>query len=175
MNDRVKAKSIIILIILLILGTMVSVLFQKLDKDEAVYLPLHIPALIGGFLLPPIFAMILGVLLQVISGTIITPVPLFPTLFIGIFEMAVYGLIVSLLYRKLKAPSLLSLIFSIVLGRIMVGVIVFFATPFYEFGIDPINYVIEVVVTGLPGIIIQLVAIPLLIYWIERYTTINLD
>lgn len=174
-NDGVKTKKIVILIILLILGLIFSYTFKKYGKDELEYLPLHIPVLIGGFLLNPVMAMVLGLLTPILTSLVFKSIVWFPDLLIMVLELGVYGLIVSLMYRKLKLPSLLSLIIAMILGRAMSGAVIFFLTPFFTMGMDPINFVKEAAITGLPGIIIQLVILPLLIYWIERHTTINFD
>ena len=57
----------------------------------------------------------------------------------------------------------------------MAGIVVFFLIILFTVQMDPIIFVKAGIMTGLPGIIIQLILIPTLMYGINRYTTINLD
>ncbi len=100
---------------------------------------------------------------------------MFPMAVIMVFELGIYGLVASLLYRRLEFSIIISLIVSMIVGRIMAGIVVFFLIILFTVQMDPIIFVKAGIMTGLPGIIIQLILIPTLMYGINRYTTINLD
>lgn len=175
MYERNYVKRLVIAGLLLAIGVIVPYIFHTTGIPGTVFLPMHIPVLLGGFLLPPHLAILLGMLTPLINSFISGMPVLFPFAIIMSFELGFYGLVASLLYRKLKVPSLLALIISMIAGRIMAGVTIFILAAFFAVKLDPMTFIIGGVTTGLPGIIIQLVLIPTLIYAIVRYTTIDLD
>lgn len=175
MNERNNIKKLVISGLLLAIGIIIPMIFHTMGIAGTIFLPMHIPVLIGGFLLPPYLALLLGMLTPILNSLITGMPPLFPMAVIMIFELGIYGLIASVLYRKLRLPSVFALIVSMIAGRIMSGVVVFVLAAFFAIEMDPMIFIIGGVTTGLPGIIIQLVLIPTLIYSIVRYTTIDLD
>lgn len=180
MYRRNYGKRIVIAGLLLAVGVIIPYIFHMSGISGLVFLPMHIPVLLGGFLLPPHLAMLLGMLTPLLNSLVSGMPPLFPVAIIMIVELGFYGLITSLLYRKLKLPSVLTLIISMAVGRIMAGAMVFLLAIFFSGDLapaflDPIAFIITGAATGLPGIIIQLILIPTLIYSIMRYTTIDLD
>lgn len=175
MNERNNTKRLVIAGLLLAIGIIVPTIFHTTGLPGTTFLPMHIPVLIGGFLLPPHLAALLGMLTPVLNFLITGMPVLFSMVVIMIFELGTYGFVASILYRKLKIPSIISLIFSMIVGRIMVGVVVFILAAFFSIQLDPMTFIIGGVTTGLPGVIIQLVLIPTLIYSIVKYTTIDLD
>lgn len=175
MYQRDKTKKLVIAGLLLALGIIIPMIFHSTGIAGTVFLPMHIPVLIGGFLLPPYLALLLGILTPLINSLITGMPPLFPMAIIMIFELGIYGLVASLLYRNLEIPSIISLIVSMIAGRIMAGLVVFILASLFGLQMDPILFLIGGVTTGLPGIIIQIILIPSLIHGIVKYTTINLD
>lgn len=175
MYERNNVKRLIIAGLLLAIGIIVPMIFHTTGIPGTIFLPMHISVLIGGFLLPPYLALLLGMLTPILNSLIVGMPPLFPMAIIMVFELGIYGLVTSILYRKLKLPSVVALIVSMVAGRIMAGIVVFILAAFFAIKMDPMTFIIGGVTTGIPGIIIQLILIPSLIYSIVRYTTIDLD
>ncbi len=175
MRDKITTKKLVTASMLLAIGVIIPSIFHLTGLPGLMLLPMHIPVLIGGFLLSPSLAMLLGMLTPLLNSFITGMPVLFPIAIILVFELGTYGLIASLMYRKLKAPTLLALIISMILGRIVAGVAVFLLTTFFTLPLNPISFVKGAVVTGIPGIIIQIILIPSLVYAIVKYTTINQD
>lgn len=175
MNERNYVKRLVIAGLLLAMGIIIPMIFHTTGIAGTIFLPMHIPVLLGGFLLPPVLALLLGMLTPLLNSLITQMPQLFPMAIIMIFELGIYGLVASVLYRKLRLPSILALIISMIAGRIMAGVVVFVLAAFFAIQMDPMAFIIGGITTGLPGIIIQLVLVPTLIYSIVRYTTIDLD
>ena len=175
MYQRDKTRRLVIAGLLLAIGIIIPMIFHSTGIAGTVFLPMHIPVLIGGFLLPPYLALLLGMLTPLINSLVTGMPPLFPMAIIMIFELGIYGFVASIMYRRLKIPSIISLIISMIAGRIMAGLVVFILAAFFGLQMDPILFVIGGVTTGIPGIIIQIILIPSLIHGIVRYTTINLD
>ncbi|HAE91967.1 ECF transporter S component [Tissierella praeacuta] len=175
MYEKNNTRKLVIAGVLLAIGIIVPTIFHTTGIPGNVFLPMHIPVLIGGFLLPPYLALILGMLTPILNSLITGMPKLFPMTVIMIFELGIYGLVTSILYRKLKMPSVISLIVSMISGRIMAGFVVFILAAFFEVKMDPMFFIIGGVTTAIPGIIIQLILVPSLVYSIVKYTTIDLD
>lgn len=175
MYEKNNTKRLIIAGLLLAIGIIVPMIFHTTGISGTIFLPMHIPVLLGGFLLPPSLALLLGMLTPILNSLITGMPPLFPMAIIMVFELGIYGLVASFLYRRLELPSVVALIISMVAGRIMAGLLVFILAAFFAVKMDPMTFVIGGVTTGIPGIIIQLILVPSLIYSITRYTTIDLD
>ncbi|MEW8973042.1 MAG: ECF transporter S component [Tissierellaceae bacterium] len=175
MSNRISVRDLVISGLLLALGLIIPSIFHSTGISGKIFLPMHIPVLLGGFLLPPLFAMIVGIVTPIFSGLITGMPELFPMGVIMLFELGIYGLVASILYRKFRIPVIISLIVSMIIGRIVAGIVVFLLIVSSTVDMDPIIFVKSGIITGLPGIIIQLILIPILMYGINRYTTINLD
>lgn len=169
MYKKVKTKEIVLSGLLLATGLILPMIFHVFGVTGPMVLPMHIPVLLGGMLLSPSLALILGIITPVLSS-IFTGMPvLFPMAVIMAFELGTYGFVASLALRKFKLNILSSLLISMVSGRIAAGLTVALLIMLFGIKMNPIVYVKGAIITGIPGIIIQLVFIPPLIYAIKRY------
>lgn len=174
-SNRIDTKKLVIAGLLLAIGIILPSIFHTTGIPGTIFLPMHISVLLGGFLLPPSLAFLLGALTPILNNLVTGMPVLFPMVVIMTFELGIYGFIASLMYRKLHANMILSLIVSMIVGRLVAGFIVFLLVVLFTVQMDPIIFVKTAIITGLPGIIIQIILIPTLVYSINRYTTINLD
>ena len=132
-----------------------------------VLLPMHLPVLFAGFLLGPIYGMLCGILIPTLSSLLTGMPPLFPMLPLMIGELGVYGLVSGLLYYKTPLGRIPygifpSLIGAMIAGRAMYGIIfnvMLLATPEKT----AFAAVLGSIIKGIPGIIIQLILIPVIL------------
>jgi hypothetical protein len=92
---------------------------------------------------------------------------LFPMAVIMAFELGIYGLTASLAVRKLHLPSLPALIMAMFSGRITAGISVALMVQLFGIKMDPVIYLKGAIITGMPGIVMQLLIIPTLVYAIR--------
>lgn len=175
MHQKFTTKELVCSGLLLALGILLPMIFHSLGIMGKVFLPMHIPVLIGGFLLNPWSAFILGVITPLLSGAITGMPVLFPMAIIMAFELGVYGLIASLTTRKFNFSTIPSLIISMAAGRITAGFAVFILANTFGLKMNPIVFLKGAVTTGLPGIIIQLIFIPTLIYALKAFRKNSLE
>lgn len=149
--------------ILSAIGLVLPLCFHAVKDGGSIFLPMHIPVIIGGFLLKPKCAATFGMLIPALSH-LFTGMPQFPFIYIMILELATYGLAVSILRNKLKLGVYTSLIIGMVLGRI-VNIIGTYAIIYIimsqPFGLEAVAA--GLFIKGIPGIIIQLILIPIII------------
>jgi riboflavin transporter FmnP len=163
-----KTKEIVISGLLLATGIILPMVFHMFSLTGPIVLPMHIPVLIGGFLLSPQLALLLGVITPIISGLLTGMPVMFPMAVIMAFELGIYGLTASLSTRN-NLSIFPSLIISMIAGRIAAGLTVAVLVQLFGVKMNPLIYLQGAIITGIPGIIIQLIFIPALIYSIKAY------
>lgn len=124
------------------------------------FLPMFLPIMLGSFLLTWKFAMVLAILPPVVSFVITGMPPLVPPILpIMLAELVVIALVISVICVHLKKSFWLGLIAAIIFDRLVLFIIVSWIAPLFGFTHPIFTWVL--VSTGLPGIIMQLIVIPL--------------
>lgn len=135
-----------------------------------VFLPMHIPVLLAGFFCGPLVGMLVGMLSPILSAVLTGMPPLMPpTAQMMVFELGLYGFLVGFLYERLRLGAYISLIGAMVAGRIIYGFLGFLVLPLLGFPKIPIwAPLASAVGSSLPGVILQLVAVPLILSLARR-------
>lgn len=168
-------KKIILAGLFIAFGIVLPIAFHFVNFTGVVFLPMHIPVLIAGLMLGSRLGLMVGIITPVLSSLLtgMPPMAPVPIAIIMIFELAVYGGTIGYLREK-KVNVFIALLSAQVLGRIMAGVVVavlVFAFGFHQ--LSPITYVTGSIVTGIPGIIIQLLLIPSLYILLTKLNLIK--
>ena len=143
-------------------------IFHVFGLNGQKFLPMHIPVLLAGLLLGPSYGLVAGMISPLVS-TALTGMPAeFPMMPIMVFELGTYGLISGILSKYTKLPKAVSLIIAMLAGRVSY----FIAYEIIKVAFLPtIGANISVwgaVITGIPGIIIQLIIINLVMLILRR-------
>lgn len=168
MNIKNTTQELVLSGLLLASGVILPMIFHIFGMTGPIFLPMHIPVLIGGLLLSPQLALILGILTPFLSSLFTGMPVMFPMAFIMAFELGVYGLAASLAVRKLHFSLIPALITAMLSGRIAAGICVAFLVQLFGIKMDPVLYLEGAIITGIPGIMIQLIIIPALVYAIRN-------
>ena len=173
MNNS-KTKRLTVAAICLALCVVLPVLFHAVPNSGNIFLPMHIPVLICGLMCGTLYGAVCGVMGPLLSSLITSmpPLSVAPSMMV---ECAVYGIVCGLMMKYVKTGKnlldiYLSLVSSMLLGRVVAGLakaLIF--TP----GVSPFAWVGASLVTGIPGIAIQLVLIPLLITALTKAGMLN--
>ena len=134
-------------------------------------LPMHIPVLLCGFLCGPLWGGVCGALLPLLNCLLTgmpSPFPMLPIMF---FELTVYGLVSGVLFSKTplakyKLGIYVALPVTMICGRVAYAA-AFYALLIAKEGLRAPT-VWAAIVAGLPGIIIQLLIIPPIIFAVRR-------
>ena len=165
-----QTKQLVLAALFLALGVTLPQAFHAVPNAGSVFLPMHIPVLLGGMVLSPLYALAVGILTPILSSLIfhMPPVAYLPSM---VCELAVYGLTASLIYHHIKTKNNLlniyiGLIGAMLCGRITYGILnaLIFRAGAYSLQ----TWLTAAFVTGLPGIIIQLIVIPILILALQK-------
>lgn len=152
------------------LGVVLPIAFHSIPNAGSIILPMHIPVLICGLICGWPFGLACGILAPLLSSLItgMPPIAYVPSM---LCELAVYGLITGLLFKfihtkKTIADTYISLVGAMIAGRIVYGILnaLIFSVGKYSMSI----WLTSAFVTSIPGIIIQLIIIPVLIVALEK-------
>ncbi len=128
-----------------------------------ILLPMHFPVYIAGFLLGPAIGGIVGFLAPLISHMLTGMPPVSPpVLFLMLVELPLFGILSGYLFRFRKWSIVWALLVSMVGGRVGMALIAPLVFHLQDFPVAPLVYVQGALITGLPGIILQLIILPLL-------------
>lgn len=144
--------------------------FHAIPEGGKIFSPMHIPVLLCGLTAGPVSGLICGLAGPFLSS-LITGMPAPAMLPSMTIELAVYGLVSGLMMQhvhigKLRSDLYLSLLTAMLCGRIAGGVV---SAVLYTKG----TYSLPVWVTayfakGAPGILLQLILIPVIYFALER-------
>lgn len=157
-----KTKKLILSGFFIACGVILPMVFHMFSMGGTVFLPMHIPVLIAGYFLGPIYAAGVGVITPILSGFLTGMPPLVPVMPIMAFELCGYGLISGLVFSKTNKVYL-SLIVAMIVGRLFAVVGAFVVSLTLAPQINPAMYVLGGLTTAIPGMLIQLIFIPILI------------
>lgn len=134
---------------------------------------MHIPVILCGFFCGPWYALAVGMIAPLLRFFLFGMPPIVPTGLSMCFELGTYGLVVGLLYKCLpkKKPYIyVSLIGAMLSGRIVWGIarVILMGLGQSEFGWAA--FMSGAFVNAIPGIIVQIVLIPILVMALQKYT-----
>lgn len=159
-------KRAIITAICIALCVVLPQAFHAIPRAGMIYLPMHIPVLLCGLICGWPFGLLCGLAGPALSS-VITGMPPAATLPSMMIECAIYGCIAGLLMaivrtRKTYLDLYISLIGAMLCGRIIAGILqaLIFSAGKYSISAWATSYF----VTALPGIIIQIVLLPSIVF-----------
>lgn len=169
---KLTVKNLVLSGLFLALGLVLPFFTGQIPQVGSMLLPMHIPVLLCGFVCGWPSGLLVGFITPILRSLLFSMPPMFPTAIAMAFELAAYGLLTGLLYKLLSKKNLfiyVNLIISMIGGRIVWGVASFFI--YYMFEPNPFTF--ELFLSGafikaVPGIILQIVLIPILIIALKR-------
>ena len=165
---------------LLAIGLVLPFVTGQIPAVATIISPLHIPALIGGFVLGPVWGMVLGAILPLVRS-VLFGLPAFPTAALPmVFELAAYGLFCGLLdplFRRIfgtkRLPALITAqLAAMLLGRIVGGAAKALLLTFGIIGAKaPFTLAVfftSYFISTAPGALIHLVLVPAVVTALEK-------
>jgi niacin transporter len=161
-----KSRNITLTAVFVATGIVLPQMFHLIGGPSAgqVFLPMHISVFIAGMLLgvlPGLLVAVISLLIGVMLG-----MPQIPFASYMVFELSVYAIVVGFMYYKKKFNIYVSLITAMILGRFVALSVIYLYTKMLLFSYPPLIGTIGMFSVGLPGMIIQILIIPVIV----RYT-----
>jgi hypothetical protein len=161
---RSEGKEIVMGGLFCAVGVLLPMLFHALGVGKT-FLPMHLPILVLGLLVSPPVAACGGFITPIVSS-FLTGMPPFPTALLMAVELPVLGATASFLCRYCKLP-LLVCVFGAIGARCLCDIaLAYTVAPLLQ--LPPGAFGVASIVSGVPGIILQVVAAPPIVMLIER-------
>lgn len=163
------AKKIVFTAVCSALCVVLPMAFHAVQNAGTIFLPMHIPVLLCGLMCGWPFGFICGLLGPVLSSllTSMPPAAMLPSMMV---ECAAYGCVTGLMMKFVHTgktvPDLyIGMVTAMVLGRVLAGLA---KSLIFSPGTAPFAWVTTSLVAGIPGIVIQLILIPLVVMALTR-------
>lgn len=158
----------------LAMAFVIPFLTGQIPQIGSMLCPMHIPVLFCGYFCGAPWGLAVGFIAPILRSVILGMPPMFPTAFCMAFELATYGFMAGWLYNKLpkkKRNVYVSLICSMVIGRVVWGIVMFGCVGFdpSKFGMGP--FLAGAILNAIPGIILQIILIPAVVIMLQK--TVN--
>ncbi len=143
--------------------------FHAIPNAGQVILPMHIPVLLCGLVCGWPYGGVCGLVGPLLSSVItgMPPAAMLPSMMV---ECCAYGFVSGLLMKHVRTGKAvtdlyISLVSAMIAGRVVAG---FAKAWIFTPGISPFAWVTTSLVSGIPGIVIQLVLMPLVVTALTR-------
>ncbi len=177
MKTKNNILKMILAALFLALAYVMPFLTGQIPEIGSMLCPLHIPVLLCGFICGWPWGLAVGFIAPLFRSLTLGMPPLFPTAVCMTFELATYGAIAGLMHKLLppKKPYIyVSLLTAMLVGRIIWGI-----AMYIFMGINGSGFTFTALIAGaftnaIPGIIIQIVLIPIFVMFLDNPKILNL-
>ncbi len=176
MKSQKNSINLAVAAMFLALAYVMPFLTGQVPQIGSMLCPMHIPVIICGFVCGAPWGLIVGFAAPLLRSLTLGMPVLFPSAFSMAFELAAYGLISGILYRtfpKKKVYIYCSLIIAMIIGRLIWGAVQFACIGFDASKFGFTAFWAGAVANALPGIVLQIIIIPVVIMLLEKTKLIN--
>jgi riboflavin transporter FmnP len=173
---RISTKKLLQASLMLALGMILPFLTAQIQDLGNKFLPMHLPVLLTGFICGWPYGLVVGFIVPIFRSIIFGMPPMYPIALAMAFELAAYGAATGVFYKLLPKKTIfiyISLIASMIFGRVIWG-----SVSMLLYGLNGSAFTWKIFISGaflnaIPGIIIQIVIIPLLVIVIKHSSIID--
>ena len=165
------ARNVVLAALFLALAFVLPMLTGHVPQIGAMLCPMHFPVLLAGFVLGGPWGLAVGFIAPLLRSVLFGMPPMFPTAVSMAFELATYGLVSGLMYRRVKHTlpmTFVTLLTAMVAGRIVWGVVRFVLAGLTGSSFPFSAFLAGALLNALPGIIAQLILIPLILTALQK-------
>lgn len=169
MTFSLKNRRLACAALLVAVGLLLPPVFHLVGGQAAggMLLPMHLPVLLAGLLFGPSVGVAVGVLTPLLSF-LLSGMPTLAKLPFMLIELAAYGAVSGLCCVKAKLPVPVGLLAAQAAGRLVNALGLWIAGALFELPVSGPLSVWTALVTGLPGVAIQWIVLPLLIRALKK-------
>ena len=173
-----NTKHLVLTALFLALGIVLPFLTGQIPEIGSMLLPMHLPVLLCGFVCGWPYGLAVGFITPLLRSLLFGMPPMFPKAVAMAFELAGYGCLAGLLFRILPLKNFFRIYLSL-LGAMLGGRIIYGLVCIPLMGIANVPYSFEIffastVIEALPGIILQLIFIPIVLLALQKANLINI-
>lgn len=170
-NHSLRIQRMVVSALMLALCYELPFFTGQIPQIGGMLLPMHLPVLLCGFLCGGPWGMLVGFVAPLMRSLILGMPPPFPTAVGMAFEMAVYGLVAGVLYRRLPknlGGIYTSLIGAMLCGRVVWGLVRAMLTLSGNTSFSFAAFIAGGFTSSIAGIVLQLIVIPPLVFTLQR-------
>ena len=167
-----KVKKLVLSAMFLAIAFVLPFFTGQIPQVGGMLCPMHIPALLCGFFCGGPYGALVGFLAPIFRSLVMGMPTMFPKAVCMAVEMATYGLVAGMLYRLLcqkKWAVYASLVTAMIVGRLLWGMAMFICMGIKGSAFGLAAFWAGAVTTALPGIVLQLVLIPILVLSLKKH------
>ncbi len=169
---RETTKNMTLAAMFLAIGLVLPLLTGQIPQIGNMLLPMHIPVFLCGLICGWQYGAIVGLVLPLIRYAIFGMPVLFPTGIAMSFELMTYGLVAGLLYGISRWQCVISLYRSLIAamlaGRVVWGIVQVILLGISGNGFTWQMFMAGAFLNAIPGIIVQLILIPVIMVALNR-------
>jgi len=169
-------KKLVTSSLLLALALVLPFVTGQIPEIGNMLLPMHLPVLLAGFVVGGPSAMFIGVAAPLLRSVLWGMPVLFPRAISMAFELAAYGFVSGFIYSRSKknnASVFISLVIAMIAGRIIWGVVSMILYGAMGNSFTLALFMAEAFINAVPGIVIQLILIPIIVSALKKSNTIT--
>jgi hypothetical protein len=165
---RYSGRDILLGGLLIALAIVLPILFHALNLGSA-FLPMFLPIIVAGYLLALPVALSVGILSPLVSALLTGMPPFFPPIapIMMVEGLALAG-IPALLYQRYRWNLYLTLIITLCVDRAVALGLVVLASMWLDIPEGPMG--VSMILRGIPGVILVVVALPPVVRLLEAKT-----
>ena len=163
-----RTNKLILTSLFIACGLLLPLAFHSFGMGGRTFLPMHIPVFMGGLLLGWLPGVIIGALTPVLSCFLTGMPPLIPSLPMMFVELALFGLVSGYLYHDKRKNIYFALLSAMIIGRLGAAFVLMLFSDILGIKLHPLTYVAATFMTGLAGVVFQIVFIPILVKRLEN-------
>lgn len=165
-------KKLVISAMLLAVGLVLPFLTGQLQQIGNMLLPMHLPVMLCGLICGWQWGLSAGFVMPLMRSFLFGMPAMFPNAVAMAFELAAYGFIIGFLYNNARWQCIRSLyrcmIAAMLGGRVVWGLVMTALLGIGENGFTLGAFITGAFLNAIPGIIIQLVIIPMIMLALDR-------
>lgn len=166
-----NTRKMILSALFLAIGMILPMITMQIPAIGNMLLPMHIPVLLCGFLCGAPYGAVVGFILPLLRSAMFGMPVMMPIAATMAIELMVYGMFSGILYQKLrgiKGRIYISLIATMMLGRVAWGMTAWGLYSLAGSEFSGMIFLTQAFFNAIPGIIIQLVLIPIIVTATEK-------
>ena len=170
MKNSATIRKITYSAMFLVIALFLPFLTGQVPQIGSMLLRMHLPVLLAGFICGPVWGLAVGMIAPLMRSLIFSMPPILSAA-VMTFELGAYGLIAGLMYKAFNKNTgwvIPDLIVAMLGGRIIWGI-----ASYVVYAVDGGTFTLSAFIAGafinaIPGIVLQLVLIPLLVFVFKR-------
>lgn len=175
-KNHSTTRSLVLAALFLALAFVLPMVTGHVPQVGNMLCPMHFPILLCGFVLGGPWGLAVGFIAPLVRSVLFGMPPMFPIAISMAFELAAYGLVSGVLWRKVKhtVPMMYaSLVTAMVAGRLVWGAVRFVLAGLTGSSFPFSAFLSGALLTAVPGIVAQLVLIPLILVALQKATVMD--